>query len=748
MPISPTSTLTDADLAELGRSWIDHDHATRAKLQRVDSIDGQAIVGQPKKDCAGIVFPIVQPGQTRSHGSILRRDNPEIVYEGEVRKTKEKYLCPPGGSNRLWFMPGTPAEWMKDPSIPLVFTEGAKKGIALERLSRHELGDAADKPRFLAVSIQGVWNWRGTTGKEINANGQRVDVKGPINDLDWLDFKGRRVVICFDSDAATNEKVQWAQKKFAEELRSRGADAHIAAIPQRGEKLGIDDFLFQYGPKEALEIIDNAKLWEVSPEQERAQTKALTALMERADLFQTTEGKLFATIEIKGVAETMPIRSSRFRTFITGNYYREHKTPISDGKLKEMINLCEARAEHEGDVHEVAFRIAYQNDRIYLDIGDEEHNTVEISGEGWRMVVNPPVRFRRAKSMGKLPWPIKGSDLSALRPFLNAEPDDVWIPMVSWLVGAFHPSGPYPILLLGGGEGCAKTTQMSVLRSLIDPTTKNTDKRSMPQSERDLVIAAINARVVSYDNLSDGLLPWMSDAFCRISTGGTFATRALYQDDEEVLFTFCRPVILNGIDEIASRADLVSRALTVSLKPIPETGRMDIATFEANFDEMRGRILGALLDAVSGALRMRGKVKLAKLPRMADFTLWVAGAAEAGTLPFTLDEFLGTYEAQKAAATSVLFEGLVIGKQLREFARDRPSGWTGSATDLLSILDNRNPGESIKNRAWPKSPSALARVLNRDQTTLLAHGVKLDFGKAGHKRERTITVQYEVEGDK
>jgi hypothetical protein len=49
---------------------------------------------------------------------------------------------------------------------------------------------------------------------------------------------------------------------------------------------------------------------------------------------------------------------------------------------------------------------------------------------------------------------------------------------------------------------------------------------------------------------------WLSDALCRLATGGSFAVRQLYTDDEEVLFEASRPILLNGIEDVICRPDL------------------------------------------------------------------------------------------------------------------------------------------------------------------------------------------------
>jgi hypothetical protein len=74
------------------------------------------------------------------------------------------------------------------------------------------------------------------------------------------------------------------------------------------------------------------------------------------------------------------------------------------------------------------------------------------------------------------------------------------------------------------------------------------------------MIAGTNGWMIVLDNLSH-IQPWFSDALCRLATGGGFSTRELYSDAEEMIFEVQRPVILNGIEEVATRGDLLDRSI-------------------------------------------------------------------------------------------------------------------------------------------------------------------------------------------
>src|SRR5256886_5689169 len=120
-----------------------------------------------------------------------------------------------------------------------------------------------------------------------------------------------------------------------------------------------------------------------------------------------------------------------------------------------------------------------------------------------------------------LPVPLPGGALDDLRPFLNVADDGDYRLLVTWLLAALRPRGPYPVLVLHGEQGSAKSTTARVLRMLIDPN--GAPLRAEPHDDRDLMIAATNGWIVALDNLSH-LPPWLSDALCRLATGGAFAT--------------------------------------------------------------------------------------------------------------------------------------------------------------------------------------------------------------------------------
>jgi hypothetical protein len=218
-----------------------------------------------------------------------------------------------------------------------------------------------------------------------------------------------------------------------------------------------------------------------------------------------------------------------------------------------------------------------------------------------------------------LPLPERGGSIEALRPFLNLSNENDFVLVVAWLLAALRPTGPYPLLAISGEQGSAKTVLSKLLRALVDPDVAPV--RALPREERELMIAANNGHMLAFDNLS-GLPPWLSDSLCRLASGGSFALRRLYTDDQEVLFKAARPTLLNGIEDVIGRADLADRVIFLMLGPIGEERRRSETELCREFERARPAILGALLDAVAYGFRAAEAVQPGRLPRMADFALW------------------------------------------------------------------------------------------------------------------------------
>lgn len=264
--------------------------------------------------------------------------------------------------------------------------------------------------------------------------------------------------------------------------------------------------------------------------------------------------------------------------------------------------------------------------RLFIDLGGETGDAVAVDRNGWTVVNNAPVIFTRTAQMRSLPAP--GGDAWDIRKVVNIINDDDVILLIGWIITAMRGKGPYPILILKGPAGSAKSTAARLIRALIDPGEPAT--RALPSDDRDMFIAARACHVLSFDNLSS-MSARTSDTLCRLATGGGFATRALHTNADEALFDAQRPIILNGIEGFANRSDLLDRAWQIDLGPIPASERRTEREIDAEFEALRPGLLGALLDIVAAGMANLDAIRsdFHDMPRMADAYAWVS-ACESG----------------------------------------------------------------------------------------------------------------------
>jgi hypothetical protein len=436
------------------------------------------------------------------------------------------------------------------------------------------------------------------------------------------------------------------------------------------------------------------------------QADVLVAIAKRCTLFHSPDGAAFADIDIDGRRETLPVRMKAFRRWLAHTFYLETQNAPNAEAMQSALNVIEARALYEGDCHVVHIRVGGIGNTLYLDLGDDRWRAVEISTKGWKVGINPHVRFRRAAGMQALPIPERDGKIDTLRQFLNVQTGEQFTLVVAWLMAALRNCGPYPVLTLAGEQGSAKSTLSKLLRSLIDPNAA--PLRALPREDRDLFIAATNAHVLVFDNVS-GLPFWISDTLCRLATGGGFSVRQLYTDQDEILFDAQRPIILNGIEDIVSRPDLLDRSLRITLDPIAKTKRLPEHDIVARFVSERPKILGAMLDVMVRGLKRLPHTKLAELPRMADFAQWIV-ACEAGLWPD--GAFISAYTGNTDAALKELIDDELAGTVVMEFMENRKK-WEGTSKELLKALA-LHAGEGVtRQKRWPQSPRGLSGVLTR-----------------------------------
>jgi energy-coupling factor transporter ATP-binding protein EcfA2 len=462
------------------------------------------------------------------------------------------------------------------------------------------------------------------------------------------------------------------------------------------------------------------------------------------------DGMAFATVPIdpqdieNGPIAHYRVRARRFNLVCRQTYgaanpvtniHGKRLGSVSDSAMQEAIPAFEAMALGM-PACQPGVRLARNLGAIWIDLGDDTHRAIRVTTEGWTIETRLNAPLIRPDGMRALPTPVlEHGALDHLRSLLNVNTADFKL-YAAWLVAALWPEGPYPVLALDGEQGSGKSTICRMLRRLVDPNTA--DLRAVPRNEDDLLIAAMNGRIVAFDNVSY-IESDMADALCRVATGAGFGKRTMYSDLGETIISVCRPVLLNGIPSLLARGDLADRSIAITRPHIPDDKRRTEEVVWQEFDKAAPGILALLLDALVTALRRLPELKLEHLPRMADFARLACAAAPA--FGWTEADMLTAIENNREAAVETVVEADQVAEAVRTILAELLNGWEGTATMLLEAINLRVSEDVKKERGWPKDAARLSARLKRVQPALRRVGIEIEHTREGNARARTITLR-------
>ena len=701
----------------------------------------------PKQSKASKIIMPVPPGAPAVPAEHFKLGKPSALWTyrdvaGGLLGYVLRFDTPDGKQFRpltLWRRPDERQEWQWEswpvkrplyglaglaerPSTLVVVCEGEKAVDAATRLL----------PGFVAVT---------------SPNGSKSAAKA-----DWSPLRGRDVVIWPDADAAGLEY----GRQVAKLATTAGARSVVIVSPPEGAPVGWDaaDALAEgWTADRAAELVDAASPIEKTAGTAQAKTEGsgngrrrtpqrdtLIGLTNSCELWHDADRNAYATFGVNAHEEHWPVRSREFRMWLSGQFYDATGGGLGGQALEDGIRILEARAVNGGPQYEPFIRVGRHGKNLYLDLCDAQWRAVEIAGGGWSVVEKPAAKLMRSSSMRSLPEPEPGGMIEELRGFLNVRSDDDFMLVVAWLVAALRDRGPYPVLAINGEQGAGKSVFSRMIRALVDPSAAPI--RAVPKDDRDLVVSAGNSWALVFDNLSS-VPAWFADALCRLATGSGFATRMLHTDRSETIFDAARPIVLNGIPSLTDRADLADRAVTIHLATITEESRNPEDELISAFEAKRPLILGALLDAVAGALRNLDKVKLERSPRMADLAKWITAAEPA--LGWEPGQFLAVYRENRRDVIETSFEADAVAVAIKDYIiAEQPDGWTGTATELLVALNTRVSDGVRKSKLWPLSAQGLGNRIDRIAPLLRNKGFVVE---RRHSGQRHIIIKPPVNTD-
>ena len=426
-----------------------------------------------------------------------------------------------------------------------------------------------------------------------------------------------------------------------------------------------------------------------------------------ATLFFSEDGQACASVPT-GVdsRRVLALRSPSFRDWLTGNYYSEYETAPSASAFRAVLHTLEARARF-GDFppQKVDRRLSFEGDpftpaRVFLDLANAEGEIVEISSKGWQITGNLQRPFRQSPTSLPLPRPdpqeFYGSALERFAELFRLTAANR-IRALIWLIAAFRPVGPYPILVLRGPTASGKSLLARALRDLIDPSTAPI--RRLPARDRELRQLTSDNWLLIFDQVHR--FPFkISEALCAISSGDSVEIGRALRD--AAVFRVSRPVVLivpsdEGRPAWMPSRMLSNRTLLIDLEPIAAL-RPEAALW-SEFETIRPAVLAELANAMVIALRRLREIDLGNVARFPDCATWATAAAPALAL-----EQAAILEAF-ADPRSVWSGSDPLRDAVYALLADR-SSWSGTASELLAQL-----GQVAPPGALPASPKGLSQAL-------------------------------------
>ncbi len=183
--------------------------------------------------------------------------------------------------------------------------------------------------------------------------------------------------------------------------------------------------------------------------------------------------------------EILALSSSFFRDWLAGVMWQsEEKTPGNDA-VKSAINVLRAKALLEGKQYILYNRIAPAENGLWLDLADKRNRAILVTAEGWKIVNDPPILFRRYNHQLPIQEPAQTGDTWKLLDFMNLDGDEnTKLSLICTIVSYFIPLIAHPAIVVSGPQGSAKSWLLRLVKQLIDPSS--IDLLSIPKDEREL----------------------------------------------------------------------------------------------------------------------------------------------------------------------------------------------------------------------------------------------------------------------
>ncbi len=573
-----------------------------------------------------------------------------------------------------------------------------------------------------------------------------------------LYLKNRRVCILPDNDLPGQRHGQ----KVAQNLHGIAKEIRTLNLPGLKPKGDIVNWLDDGHTKEELfSLLDKMETWEPSQKQtgeeeygeeaeEKEKRKSLAARLAEMVL-SDSEITLFhnekKTGYFKRGKDILPLKSRGFKDYLRKMLWEREGQTCGNDTIESAVGTISAYAVYDYPEHKLDVRVTKRDEKYYYDLGGGRVVYFE-KGKPWKILPETPILFRSFTHQKEQVIPENFGDLKKILNFINFKKEESTEGKLSshqllylcYLVSCLVPNVPHPVIILTGDQGSGKSTLFRITKPVVDPSHVLTIGN--PSDFKEFVQIADHHYVLYLDNLTH-LSDWTSDALCRFCTGEGFSKRELFSDDEDVFYVFRRCVGLNGINLVASRADLLDRSLIFSLERISDNERQHEQHFYAEFEKALPFIIAGLFDIFSSALNYIDDIRLTSKPRMADFARW--GCAIARALGHTDQDFLAAYYQNVNLQNEEALDASPVAKTIIAYMEDKTEVIKPSS-ELYEELKKTAEGLKINTNSkyWPQDSRWLLRRIKEIRPNLQAVGIETYDSR--NNKTRYVTL-YKVKND-
>jgi hypothetical protein len=358
---------------------------------------------------------------------------------------------------------------------------------------------------------------------------------------------------------------------------------------------------------------DDAKLYELA-----------LSRIEKMIISKNNSHEVYAVVKIEDHFESVNLGGSRsmyWLNHLLSSEIKSNKIHSSDF-YRNILTAISSKAQMESISKEYVYnRISFTEDTIFYYLANNDYEVITISKNGIEKIkldVKTPI-FTQSQVTTNQIEPIYDDEtaLDELVQLLQIKDEQLF---KVHLITMFLEHIPIPIMLFDGKAGSYKTTITASIKRIIDPSGDKKDDNvvSIPKKYDDIIMTLFHRYVTVLENVSK-IDNETSDVFCRAITGSSNTKRELYSNLEEVILTFKRKLIINGVVPNLNNTDLQQRIISYDRNSSNVMGEKE---YEIKFNELRPRVLGQIFQTLQKSMEIIDDIEFKPQTRMADFEKW------------------------------------------------------------------------------------------------------------------------------